>query len=87
MSPRRFEGEEFENPLVEAEEEEFRPRRGPRDTQPWQKTAAASHPPEFHFACCGTVYGAMTPAALAVTRQVHDRERHPSDRAPRDVNG
>jgi hypothetical protein len=78
---RRFEGEEFENPLAEPEEE-YRPRREPRDKYQWQKTAAASHAPEHRFTCCGTTYGAMTPAALAVARQVHDRERHPTKSAP-----
>jgi len=90
MSQRGFvpdEPDEFENPLLEPEitEDGFRQRR-PRDVRQWQKTAAASHPPEYHFTCCGTVYGAMTSAALAVTRQVHIRVRHQNERAPREEN-
>jgi hypothetical protein len=46
---------------------EIRPRR----QSPWQTAAAIARAPEFHFICCGTVYGATNPKTLALMRQVH----------------
>lgn len=64
------ERDEFENPLLEAED---RQRRGPRrPVTEWEKQAASWNGTTHHFTCCGTTYGAMTAAALGVTRQVHN---------------
>jgi hypothetical protein len=68
-------------------DEEPRPRREPRRPETaWEKQAATWRGPEFHAACCGTVYGAMTQGDLALMLRLHQDHNpfavHSHQRAP-----